>query len=290
MPTSGGPAPDELLIDWTTLPAGSDATLYLPGADATAIKKAADQRYVVHHLKLIDPHTLATPARGITYVPIPEGSGANLPGLLTIALPSSVRYGQAFRVVVREVSNIAGKATVPPPPIGLGAAAAASARRDQALRWRRITGSFQISIPVRTEDVLLLPEERLLAVLRWILESIPTANRWRPVFGRYVDQIADRVRGLGGNPDEIKPSPTGDVRPGRELARCFTGKVCEVAFDCFGDFDGFVLDACEARRSFRSRETGVGKLVLQAVRDRLTITVCLDERKESRIERIIVRC
>jgi hypothetical protein len=52
--------------------------------------------------------------------------------------------------------------------------------------------------------VLLFPEERLLAVLRWILKTIPSSLHWYLVFKQYVDQVAERVQSLlGGNPDVI---------------------------------------------------------------------------------------
>jgi len=252
----------------------------------------ADELYVSHRLRLIDDRTLACSTGGLTFVPIPPGSGANLPALLTVNLPSTVRKGQAFKVVVRQVTNAAGRQITPPPPIGSGAGHGVGplARRDVVVRWRRILGSFQISIPVRTKDVLLVSEERLLSVLRWILEAIPPANRWFPVFSRYVDQIADRVRALGGNPDLVYPSPRGEWKHPKEVERCITGKVCEVVFDCFGDFEGFVLGTCAQHHSFKCREQGVAKLVLQACKDRLLISVCLDGNRPGKIERIIIRC
>jgi hypothetical protein len=57
----------------------------------------------------------------------------------------------------------------------------------------------------------ILPNEsRKLAVLRHIAQAVPVNNRWHAIFDRYLEQVADRVRGLGGNPDTILPSPTGD--------------------------------------------------------------------------------
>ena len=51
----------------------------------------------------------------------------------------------------------------------------------------------------------------------------------------------------------------------------------KVLYDCFGDFDGFVLEACYAERhGFRSRQAGIGKVVLHACEKRLTVSVWLD--------------
>ena len=97
------------------------------------------------------------------------------------------------------------------------------------------------------------------------------------------------MRALGGNPDAIKPSPSGDV-PGKvERVPCRTGKVCEIVFDCFGDFEAFLLVDCGQRWVYKSHEPGIATLVMQAARERLTITVCTSEYHESRIEKIIVR-
>ena len=62
------------------MPVGSTATLYIPGAIASEIKQAADQRYISHHLTVVDQHTLGTPARGITYLPIPPAWVLASPG------------------------------------------------------------------------------------------------------------------------------------------------------------------------------------------------------------------
>jgi hypothetical protein len=122
--------------------------------------------------------------------------------------------------------------------------------------------------------------------------SIPATNRWAPVFARYVDLIADRVGALGGDPNTIEPSPFGgDRQPGqRETERCLTGKVSEVLFGCFGEFEGFVLDSCTTHTTFRSCERGIENLVLRACRDRLKITVCVDQHQKERIQKITVRC
>src|SRR5439155_8331897 len=80
------------------------------------------------------------------------------------------------------------------------------------IEWRRVLGAFQITIPVSTKAGLLDREERLLSVLRWIAEAIPSDNRWYPVFVRYLGQVGDRVTGLGGDPDQIVASPDGTGR------------------------------------------------------------------------------
>jgi hypothetical protein len=105
---------------------------------------------------------------------------------------------------------------------------------------------------------------------------------------------------LGGDAGAIEPSPTGlpgpvDLHhkgpkgPKEERHEELTGKVCEVLYDCFGDFEGFVLEECCRRHAFPTRERGVGDLVLRACRERLLVSVFLCEERK-RISRIVVRC
>src|SRR5262249_55537006 len=157
----------------------------------------------------------------------------------------------------RQVSNAAGKRIGRPDGIEPDA-------QNAVIRWRRVVGSFQVSIPVRTKEVVLSPEERRLSVLRYIGESISADNRWAPVFGRYIDLIADRVKALGGRPDEVKPSPRGEGKNGKEHEHRITGKIVEVLFGAFGEFEGFIVDTNEARRKFRATDRGIAELVLRA--------------------------
>ncbi len=70
-------------------------------------------------------------------------------------------------------------------------------------------GAFQVTIPVARDEEILPEEIRKLAVMRYVQQAIPASSRWTSIFKRYVDQIAARVRGFGGNPDEVKPAPDG---------------------------------------------------------------------------------
>lgn len=192
---------DELMIDWGRTPVGSIATLHLPTMDCEAVLELAAQTYRTDHLALIDEHTLQIRTGGMSWIPLTRGVDANVPGMLTIDLPPTVRAGQAFTVVVRQVTGAGAR------PLGVVAAAAAAA----TVRGRRhILGSFQITIPVRTKEVLLAPEQRLLSTLRWIERAIPQTDRWFSTFQRYVGQVAMRVDGLGGDSSVVTPSPAGD--------------------------------------------------------------------------------
>lgn len=176
-----------------------------------------------------------------------------------------------------------------------------STTADYTPGWERyIVGSFQVKIPVSTGEAMLPAEETTLAILKARLEALPKSNRWYPVLLRYIAQIAGRVDGLGGDANAIPPSLLGYLpghhhpvrppvhRPCEEDLKEFTGKVCEVVFDCFGDFVGFVLDDCCEHRTYESRERQIGDLVLRALRERLNLMV-VTAGKEHRIVRLVAK-
>jgi triosephosphate isomerase len=99
------------------------------------------------------------------------------------------------------------------------------------------------------------------------------------------------VDGLGGDSGSILPSPTGVPfpRPGHgehehEKHRVYTGKVCEVLYDCFGEFEGFVLESCERRRTFHTRAKGIESVALRACREQLTQMVIVEEEEREKGE------
>jgi hypothetical protein len=78
---------------------------------------------------------------------------------------------------------------------------------------------------------------------------------------------------------------------GKEPTVSYTGKVCEIVYDCFGDFEGFILDfCCGEKRKFKSRERSLGELALRACIDRLLLTVVVDKKNGDRICRISICC
>jgi hypothetical protein len=283
-----GQRPDELMIDWGRVPHGSVASIYLPAVAAADVLALAGKMYATHHLIATDAHTLECPTGGITYIPIPKGSGANLAGLFSIELPLGIRRGQQFEVVVRQVTS-AGRIDVRSPT------KAARGQLAYSPAWRRVHGTFQITIPVSIKSEMLVPEERTLSVMRWIQEVIPPTDRWYPVMLRYVDQIAGRVAGLGGNPANVPPTGTGTWpglgghgphhghpghghpghhAPGHHEHPSFTGKIEGVVYDHFGDFEAFVLETREGERHrFESREPQVHALVQRAWEHRISTTV-----------------
>jgi len=169
----------------------------LPQVSANGVIALADKLYVTHSLRAEGANTIVCATGAITYVPIPPGSGQNFAGLLTLDLPSTVRKGQQFEVVVRRVTSAQIRSD------------ANATARHPPLNWRYVVGAFQINIPVSTEARLLASEENLLAVFKWKLEQLPVTNRWVPVLHRYIDQVAGRVDGFGGNASSIPPSLSG---------------------------------------------------------------------------------
>lgn len=292
-----GQTPDELMIDWGNLPSGSSAQIYMPAVNVANILTMATRMYTSHRLMRVDDHTLRCETGGITYIPIPPGTGINYAGLLSVDLPAAMQRGQVFDVVVRQVTNAFGMLTPPPPP---PPQIEASPREvtvvaPSEVEWRRVLGAFQLTIPVKAKEVLLVTEERDLSVLRWIAQAIPHQSRWYPVFRRYLEQIAGRVIAFGGDPTKILPSPTGDGRrkppcpeePEQRLA--FTGKIVGLIFDHFGDFEGFLLDTEECEHRFFSREKEMEELAERAWRERLRITVWAECDEPHRPLSIIVR-
>ena len=197
---------DELMIDWGNVPVGSTATVYLPGFDSREILTLSSAKYRHHRLKRIDAHTIRLETGGISYLPIPFADGS-FPGLLTIDLPEGVKQGEAFKVVVRQVSGISLQHDL------------RRARKERVVDWRYIVGSWQLTIPVRKKANILPAQQRLLSNLRWIERAIPAGNRWIPVFRKYVAQIADRVDALGGDSSKVAPSASGQWQQAYRICR-----------------------------------------------------------------------
>jgi hypothetical protein len=199
--------PDELMIDWGDVPVGSRVSIYWPDTAAIDAVRLATMLYPSHGLAVADAHTVqCTVSSRLTYVPIPFGSGGKLAGVFTIDLPLGVRRGQMFSVVVRRISSRRA------PQLGLLAARAA-AKNGVNREWRYVVGTFQITIPVETEDRLLWPEENVLAIFKWRLQQMAPSDRWYRALQRYLEYVAARVDAFGGDAAAIPPSRTGAPPP-----------------------------------------------------------------------------
>jgi hypothetical protein len=283
---------DELMIDWGDVPVGAIGSIYWPQVLASDVLALARTLYRTHELSAADAHTIQCKVTGgITYVPIPPGSGPDLASLLTLDLPTTVIAGQEFNVVVRRVAQRI--------PAGVGViakgakeAAEAVGRRPRLGAWRYVVGSFQVKIPVATAETLLRPEEDTLAILKWRLQQIAPSSRWHPVLQRYIEIVEGRVTGLGGDPGAIPASPNG--APVNTPDPCadtvaYCGKIVEVVFDCTGDFEGFILEDCCERHGFKTDQRGLADVALRACRDASRVCVYVARKDKRKIQRIIVR-
>ncbi len=304
--------PDELMIDWGTTPIGSTAHIYWPQVNASDVLALAGSLYSHHALSSADAHTIECGVNGgVTYVPIPPGTGDSFAGLLTVDLPTTVVAGQEFNVVVRRVATRRNLQTVigrdklpvvvtgtdlpsepnhqPEPP-----AADPAASRGGLRNWRYVTGTFQIKIPVGTPATLLGPERSTLAVFKWRLQQMSPANRWYPVLQRYIVYLGARVNELGGNADAIPPSPLGywEAPPADDgdLGKTYTGKITEVIFGCDGRMEGFVLgECCDRARRFRACDRDLERIVLQACTSRLLVAVRTGAHDSDVVHQLIVK-
>jgi hypothetical protein len=272
---------DELMIDWGDLPVGSVASIYLPAVAAADVLALAAEMYPTHNLGASDPHTLLCQTGGITYIPIPKGASAKsqyYAGLFSVQLPAGIKQGQAFNIVIRQVTSGAGRQV---------------ANFQRIANTRYVFGGFQITIPVSVKSEMLVPEERILSVMRWIQESIKPNDRWYPVFIRYLEQLAGRVDALGGDANSVPATPTG-IWPGlfghkHHRHSSFTGKVDGIVYDRFGDFQAFILVTLEGeRRRFESYETRVLRLVERAWEERILTTVVVHRDHPERLLEILL--
>jgi hypothetical protein len=283
--------PDELMIDWGNTPEGSTANIFWPQVNASQVIQLASSIYPSHLLKATDANTIQCKViKGVTYVPIPVSAGENFAGLFTVDLPPTVVKGQEFNIVVRRITTRRNQDQFINRKEFNNEAVVTRLRN-----WRYVTGTFQVKIPVSTKEVLLFPEENTLAILKWRIEGMLPSNRWYRVMQRYISYIAARVDGLGGNSISILPSPQGVPPTGKGKGHgkekpSYTGKVCEIIYDCFGDFEGFVLHTCDDKHHFKCREKGINELVLKACRDRLLLSVFVLEKDCDKITRIVVHC
>lgn len=271
-----GVMPDELMIEWSGVPGGSHAEIYLPAVSADAVLATASTLYTSHRLERADAHTLRFPAAGITYIPIPPGNTATFPGLITLDLPAGIHKGETFTAIVRQITSVVIGSTTQQNQ-GTTMLDRSSARRNY--QWRRTTGSFKLTIPVSTRALLLEPEEEHLAVMKWVAEAVPTTGRWYKVMQRYLAQLAGRVTFMGGDPGSIQPSGTGlgtgktHPHPGHPELE-FVGKIETLMYDRFGDFEAFTLEtSCGDYHRFESREPGIAELAHRAWQERRRIRV-----------------
>jgi hypothetical protein len=172
--------PDELIIRWNNVPRTAQATFYMPEIEADEVLALSALRQHPTVLEKVDAHTLRCRLSDVTFIPLPSRRGT-IAGLMSLTLPQGIRTGQVFKFSVEQYSGYTLKTL----------------------------GAFQMTIPVRPDPEILPEEIRKLSVMRYIQQAIPAGSRWSPIFVRYIDQIAARVQGFGGDPNAVKPSPDG---------------------------------------------------------------------------------
>ncbi|MFD6393710.1 galactose oxidase-like domain-containing protein [Nocardia sp. NPDC060259] len=178
--------PDELMIVFDTLPRQTEVELFMPQLDADDIIQLSSLRVGPGRVGRVDEHTIRCRVGDVSYIPLPPFGPGNLAGLITLRLPPGVRYGQVFRVVLRQVSST-----------------------------QRLIGAFELMVRVEHTDTVLAEEANTLAVARYVAAVRPSTDRWQPIFQRYLGHLTDRVRELGVDPEVIEPSLLGtDGSPG----------------------------------------------------------------------------
>ena len=312
--------PDELMIDWGNVPPRSIARIYWPQVSAKEIISLATTIYSTHFLSVSDTFTIqCETVEGVTYIPIPFGSGPGLAGLLTIDLPLTVKKGQEFNVVVRrlKLQTIVNR----PPDVEIKQLPHTQSSIVVAPRitaFKSIIGSFQVKIPIGTAAQILPGEEDKLAVFKARLSTMSTSDRWYPVLQRYVGYISGRVDGLGGpgTASSVPPSfggfPVVVVPPSGGEEICLSGHVSALIFNGDGDFDGFLLVTDDEKHEekltrfhfhrsehshhehkheyhIKSREHHVHELVERAWCQHQCIIVCVDAKIPHSLRSIVLR-
>jgi hypothetical protein len=277
--------PDELMINWGGIPAGGEASIFLPAVSADAILSLARRLYFGKPFTRVDGHTIRCKMAGLTYVPIPSGpqSGLNFAGLLTLHLPEGLPQGQRYTVSIRQLTTVAQD-------------------RDRSFdafvtlhKVRKARGGFQVDVTIQSPNDLVIPIERSLSFFRWNLSTRSVSDRWYPVLLRYISELEGCLVGLGRNPDPILPSPIGAI-PGDPKAggtpagtREWTGKVERLVYDRFGDFESFVLETDRGEKvHFHSRDGQIAELVWFVWEARTRVTVVASDHQRHVPEQIIL--
>lgn len=262
--------PDELMIHWGATPRGTVATIYLPGVNAAEIIRLADRLYTRNRLKAVDANSVQLDVTGGgSYMPLAHRRRRG-----TVDIPPAAPNERLTEAALRGAHG--------QPPL---ATEAIVVRPRNA---RHIVGTFQFSVLVQTRREILPIVERTLGNLHRVIGTIPHENRWYPVAKRYLDQVAGRVKALGGG-EEHGPSgddgdhhgrlrETGDAGPcstpeHREDRLHFEGKVAGIQYDNFGDFEGFWLQTREGRHEFSTRQREMLAIVSKAWKEQIAVMV-----------------
>lgn len=259
-------AADELQIFWDGVPAGSEVELFMPNAELAAMLEFHRLRPSPEVFQAPGGAILRFAADGATHLPLMRRDPGNIAGLMTIRLPDGITAGEQYHVVARHIDG----------------------------RTRTVQGAFEFAVPVAKRDQIIDRLANIYAVLKWVQPTIAPTSRWHEVFDAYVEGFERRLRSLGVWPDDVEASPAGvglrrptrPPEPGREPRepgkpsllpsgryRSWSGVVRTLVYDCFGHFEGFVLDCCPGERHFFTSDPGVHRVVRRAFREHTPVTV-----------------
>lgn len=277
---------DELVINWGLLPRDTKATLFFPEWNVDdVLQLASTLRQRPQLLKKVDAHTIECTVTDISYIPVPATHAKPYAGLITLALPQTVKDGQVYHIDVQQHSGIIAE---------IQEKANADKKEKKAQHYfasaRKVLGAFRITVAVKLGDGLLHKAVRNLAVLKYIASSIPATDRWFAIFARYIKQVAAKVDALGYDSNLVPASPDDSgLATGNQSTKLqyYSGKVRQITYNCFGSFTGFTLETCSNTHTFESCERGIERVVLDACRDNLTIKIVVEERQ---IRKLILEC
>ncbi|MBM3726412.1 MAG: DUF1929 domain-containing protein [Acidobacteria bacterium] len=269
---SRAPEPDYLMIHWGNLPRDTHASFYFPSIDTEALLAYESLRHGPGNLSRGEDRTVNVKVTDVGFVTIP-GSPRAIPALVTLQLPPGVVSGQRFRVVMQQVQR----------------------------RTHKIIGTVEFYVMVKHSAAIVPELKRNFSVLKGIGATIPGANRWHPVWERYLGQMGTRLRAFGEDPEKIGPSWSGDGKdegpggpghdhpghdhPGHDHpghghpggADCetqtLTGVIEAMEYDCDGKWSGFRLKCCEGTRRFSGCGRALEDVIRRCCEERSTVTV-----------------
>lgn len=200
--------PDQLMLDWGSVPTGTPAQIYWPEASSSDVLTLAMRLYGGGGITAIDTNTIGVTAvtNGATYIPIPAASGKNFAGLLTLDLPMGIRAGQEYNVLVRRIAT-QQLPTISVPQIARPGPVLTAPPTPTKIRY--VTGAFLVKIPVVTDEALLPTDVNTLAIFKARLAAMDPQYRWYPVLQRYIEYLSGRIEGAGGNPGAVPPNLNG---------------------------------------------------------------------------------
>ncbi len=106
---------DELFIDWQQkAPKGTEVQIYISSWQADEVIELADTRYDRHEIRKIDENTIAFPAGGAKYIPIPQHAGRQN-GVISIHFPLGIKKGQKYDLAVQQITNQGRRVKFPRP-------------------------------------------------------------------------------------------------------------------------------------------------------------------------------